>query len=442
VLDGAVLADGERAGHAAHDRVELLGGGVRGGDGGDGLARDAREDARGLQRGGDVVHEEDQHPDADDGQGDAEHDGERRDEALAVVVAAVDGAQDAEAVGEDPDEGAEGELVRTVAEEVAQDARRVLARRLGDGDHRQREGEPRDGDHPARHVGEDRARAAGAGAEHARPPRERLVVHVGRQLHRAHGQAERRGHDQARHEPERAEQAVAKAAQAPEHRAERRAACAGPPPQHRVRRPRAARDSRRRHAAPPTAPRSPAPRAVPARTASRPSADRAPTRAPARDRARDRHRDTADALDSLRRVVRALRVAAASGESATGLSAAQLFVLQVVHAEPGLSLTEVAARTLTDRTSVAAAVERLAARGLVERRRGEADRRRVALVPTPAARRVLAAAPHPPTRRVLDGLAAVDDRTLRRIALGLTALVRAMGLDAEPAPMLFDDGAG
>ena len=141
-------------------------------------------------------------------------------------------------------------------------------------------------------------------------------------------------------------------------------------------------------------------------------------------------------------MVRALRVAAARGESATGLSAAQLFVLQVVHAEPGLSLTEVAARTLTDRTSVAAAVERLAARGLVERRRGEADRRRVALVPTPAARRVLAAAPHPPTRRVLDGLAAVDDRTLRRIALGLTALVRAMELDAEPAPMLFDDGAG
>lgn len=155
----------------------------------------------------------------------------------------------------------------------------------------------------------------------------------------------------------------------------------------------------------------------------------------------DRRRDTTAALDHLRRIVRALRLAAGGGESATGLSAAQLFVLQVVHAEPGRSLTEIATRTMTDRTSVAAVVERLVERGLVERRRSASDRRRIEIVSTAAAARTLVRAPHPPTRRVLDGLATLDDRELRRVAQGLAVLVRAMALDADPAAMLFDDGA-
>jgi DNA-binding MarR family transcriptional regulator len=141
----------------------------------------------------------------------------------------------------------------------------------------------------------------------------------------------------------------------------------------------------------------------------------------------------------MRRIVRALRVAARSTEAATGLSAAQLFVLQVVHAEPGRSLTEIAARTLTDRTSVAAVVDRLAERGLVARDRSTADRRRVEIRATPAAGAVLALAPHAPTRRLLDAIEALDDRGLRRLATGLAQLARTMGVDKEPVTMLFED---
>lgn len=156
--------------------------------------------------------------------------------------------------------------------------------------------------------------------------------------------------------------------------------------------------------------------------------------------AAQRREQTAAALDAMRRVVRALRVAAGSSEAATGLSSAQLFVLQAVQAEPGRSLTEIAARTMTDRTSVAAVVDRLAERGLVERRRSTLDRRRVEIVATRAAHAVLERAPHAPTRRLLDGLDTLDDRNLRRLAAGLAELAQAMGLDGEPATMLFEDG--
>lgn len=155
----------------------------------------------------------------------------------------------------------------------------------------------------------------------------------------------------------------------------------------------------------------------------------------------DRRALTTTALDGVRRVVRALRLAAGSAEQATGLSAAQLFVLQAVHAHPGRSLTQIAAQTLTDRTSVRAVVDRLVARGLVERQPSAVDRRSVALVATPAADAVLAHAPHPPTRRLLDGLDALDARDLRALARGVAALTRAMGLDGEPAAMLFEERA-
>ena len=154
---------------------------------------------------------------------------------------------------------------------------------------------------------------------------------------------------------------------------------------------------------------------------------------------RGRTADTTAALDALRRITRALRVAAGGVEKSTGLSAAQLFVLEQVAAAPNSSLSELAARTMTDRTSVAAVVDRLLARALVERHRSTIDRRRVEIAPTAEGLAVLDRAPHPPTRRVLDGMLAMRERDLRQLARSLSALATAMRLDDGPAPMLFDD---
>ena len=181
-------------------------------------------------------------------------------------------------------------------------------------------------------------------------------------------------------------------------------------------------------------PRSPTARPAPPRVPPRLSVSLSSS--PARP---DRSADVAASLDALRRVVRALRVSAGRTEEATGLSAAQLFVLEQVTSEPGLSLTELATRTLTDRTSVAAVVERLVTRGLVERGRSAEDRRRVEIRPTPEGIATLVRAPHPPTRRVLDGIARLDDRDLRRLAVGLSRLVQAMGVADEPPGMFFEE---
>lgn len=161
--------------------------------------------------------------------------------------------------------------------------------------------------------------------------------------------------------------------------------------------------------------------------------------APSASFASRRDADIAGALDALRRIVRALRLAAAGVEKTTGLSAAQLYVLERVAQTPGSSLTELAERTLTDRTSVAAVVERLAARGLVDRQRSTVDRRRVDVIATESGTALLGNAPHPPTMTLLDALRSVGDGELRTIAEGLRRLEQAMGVANEPAGLFFED---
>jgi DNA-binding MarR family transcriptional regulator len=147
----------------------------------------------------------------------------------------------------------------------------------------------------------------------------------------------------------------------------------------------------------------------------------------------------ATSLDAFRRVLRALRVAARDTLATSGLSAAQLYVLRALADDADASLSELAARTMTDRTSVKAVVDRLVAAGLVTKRTSAQDRRRAAVRITPKGHTVLRGAPRPPTALLLEGLEQLDPTDLRRLARGLRALTRAMQIDGERAGMLFED---
>lgn len=139
--------------------------------------------------------------------------------------------------------------------------------------------------------------------------------------------------------------------------------------------------------------------------------------------------------------MRALRLAEQRTLADAGVSAAQLFVLRQLSDAPAGSLSELGERTLTDRSSVAAVVERLEARGLARRSPSEADRRRTAIGITPAGRALLRRAPQPPTELLIAGLERLGDAALRELARGLERLAHAMGVDARPATMLFEEAS-
>ena len=160
--------------------------------------------------------------------------------------------------------------------------------------------------------------------------------------------------------------------------------------------------------------------------------------------------DARAVLDAMRRIVRDLRVSSRLAERTAGLTAAQLFVLEKLEEQggtargrngpEGISLNELAERTLTHQSSVSVVVQRLVARGLVRRKTSAADARRVELSLTPAGRTVLRNAPEVTQHRLVQALQAMTRAERRDLSALMETLVKRMGIADEPVEMMEDDG--
>lgn len=142
------------------------------------------------------------------------------------------------------------------------------------------------------------------------------------------------------------------------------------------------------------------------------------------------------AMDSLRRVVRALRASNAAAERDHRVSAAQLFVLRQVAERPGQSLSELARRTLTTQSTVSEVVARLVDHGMLVRGVAAKDRRRAVLELTAEGERVLSRAPETVQERLVAGFHALPMNLQCTVAEGLDAWLRAAGLN-DLTPTMF-----
>ncbi|MEO7085308.1 MAG: MarR family winged helix-turn-helix transcriptional regulator [Gemmatimonadaceae bacterium] len=144
-------------------------------------------------------------------------------------------------------------------------------------------------------------------------------------------------------------------------------------------------------------------------------------------------------VDAFRRVLRELRIAARRTELETGLSAAQMFVLTAANDSPGASLNAIAEQTMTDRSSVAAIVDRLVEQGLATRDKSGDDRRRASVAVTARGKRAMGKSAPAPTALLIAGLRALNPAELKGLSKGLIALTRGMGIAHQPPGMLFED---
>lgn len=151
------------------------------------------------------------------------------------------------------------------------------------------------------------------------------------------------------------------------------------------------------------------------------------------------HEDVRAIMDSLRRLVRELRVFSRRAEATAGISAAQLFVLQQLAEGKPRSVNELAALTLTHQSSVSVVVRRLEERGLAARRASDADGRRVELSITPAGRTALKRAPRSAQNRLIEGALKMKVSDRRALSRLLGALLEKSGLE-ETRPILFFEG--
>ena len=144
------------------------------------------------------------------------------------------------------------------------------------------------------------------------------------------------------------------------------------------------------------------------------------------------------ALERLRTLVSALTHSARAVERTTGVTNAQLFLLQQLAETDSLSVNDLAARARTQQSTVSIVVARLVRAGLAAKRKAKDDRRRAVVSLTPKGRRLLTHAPAPPTAALLRAIEALSIREARTLADGLGALLRALAPSPRKATMLFE----
>jgi MarR family transcriptional regulator, lower aerobic nicotinate degradation pathway regulator len=148
------------------------------------------------------------------------------------------------------------------------------------------------------------------------------------------------------------------------------------------------------------------------------------------------------AMDGVRRLVRILRSSNMDSERRTGVTTAQLFVLNYIARCPRCSVSDVAGRTLTTQSTASEVVARLVERGLVSRVISETDRRRATLSATEKGLDVLRAGSPPVQEELIAALSRLPMLQQEAIASGLTAWLDAAGFGDVPPSMFFEAETG
>lgn len=147
-------------------------------------------------------------------------------------------------------------------------------------------------------------------------------------------------------------------------------------------------------------------------------------------------------LNSVRQIVQALRVSSRQAESQFGLSSAQLFVLQkLAEADGPVSLSDLAAKTLTHISSVSVVVSRLGEQGLIKKQPSADDARRSEIKVTTKGLKLLSARPHTAQEELIAAVGRLHADEQTQLARLLEKLVEEAHFTGTGSPMFFEDAA-
>jgi len=166
---------------------------------------------------------------------------------------------------------------------------------------------------------------------------------------------------------------------------------------------------------------------------------RAHRRGPHRRAAGDKAGDTAQIVQGLRRVVKALHVYSQDVRGAYGLTGPQLWALKTLQQRGRMSVGALAAALAVHQSSISMLLDRLEKRGLVQRLRGGPDRRFVQAELTKRGVTLAGDAPQAAQGRLLHALAAMPAAEVHGIRQLVERLVSAMEAADVNARFFFSD---
>ena len=143
------------------------------------------------------------------------------------------------------------------------------------------------------------------------------------------------------------------------------------------------------------------------------------------------------ALVAMRRILRATETSARALARETGLTMPQLMVLEHLRDGAESTPTRIAQSVGVAQATATALIEKLEARGMVLRRRGESDRRQYWLSLTETGAAALDASPDPLQRRFAERFAKLDDWEKAMLVASLERVAHMLAPDtADAAPIL------
>lgn len=150
--------------------------------------------------------------------------------------------------------------------------------------------------------------------------------------------------------------------------------------------------------------------------------------------------DSAQVLISLRRIMRAIDLHSRQLKQKHNLTGPQLIVLREIVRQDGITTGELAHRASLSNATITGIVDRLEKRGLVERNRGDKDRRQVLVRITESASELLKSAPPLLQERFLASLESLDKRQRVEMLAMLQRVARMMNAEAlDVGPVLASE---
>lgn len=138
-------------------------------------------------------------------------------------------------------------------------------------------------------------------------------------------------------------------------------------------------------------------------------------------------------VDSLRVIVKAMRVSGRDVERKLGISAAQLHILEELRDKPWQSINELATRTYTHQSSVSMVVARLVDSRLAMRSASSNDARKAVISLTPAGKAILKKSPGAAQGSIVAALQSMQQSELQELAESLQKLDELL---TPPGPFL------
>jgi len=144
------------------------------------------------------------------------------------------------------------------------------------------------------------------------------------------------------------------------------------------------------------------------------------------------------ALTAMRKILRTTELNSKRLMRETGLTPSQLIFLQMLEDEREQTAGYVAGRMGITQATTTALLQKLEARGMIQRRKGEADRRQVWLSLTDAGHKVLQIAPDGAHARFQEEFGALEDWEQAMLVAALERVAAMLGNDEQGVAAVLD----